>query len=135
MRKNRVINQGFTRSRKLRVDIMYIIYDNMITSRNMNFLIMATTEPLSLCWRVDLQSREWLLKCLTCWPHQHKVQGEGYRSSPIESQLIASKGVGSVGRSSASKASNSPYELGRKDGLRSTVDEMGFLNDNERYLQ
>ena len=48
MRKNRVINQGFTRSRKFRVDIMYIIYDNMITSRNMNFLIMATTEPLSL---------------------------------------------------------------------------------------
>ena len=131
MRKNRVINQGFTRSRKFRVDIMYIIYDNMITSRNMNFLIMATTEPLSLCGRGDLQSREWLLKCLTCWPHQHNVgvsqnlllsilmgwtsiyqlfwgslgarvltnsQGEGYKSSPIESQLIASNGVGSYGQ-------------------------------------
>ena len=79
MRKNRVINQGFTRSRKFRVDIMYIIYDNMITSRNMNFLIMATTEPLSLFVGGAICRVESDLKCLTCW-HQHKVQGEGYRS-------------------------------------------------------
>ena len=151
MRKNRVINQGFTRSRKFRVDIMYIIYDNMITSRNMNFLIMATTAPLSLCGRGDLlESREWLevSHMLT------STQGEGYIPSgnltfchgklqffmgkftismaifnsyfDITRGYIASNGVGSAGPRPPTRHTSLAC-----DALRS-VDEMGFLNDNER---
>jgi hypothetical protein len=62
-----------------------------------------------------------LLKANSYLPWRHAL----YTSPPTE--------WAAMGRSSASKASNSPYELGRKDGLRSTVDEMGVLNDKERY--